>query len=133
MPDVIHTIAARLRRFVGNRRHVARHRIRLPLSLVDGTEDASVVGGTTREISESGVTFVVPSVDSAGMSLGGALQIVLKLPVRLVEMSVIVVRHERLPEGYLVGARITGMSKGDRAHYIEYMRRLSMKADCRGM
>jgi hypothetical protein len=143
MPDVVHTIAARIRRLVGNRRHVVRHRTSLPLSLslIDErdarVENQLALRGVTQEISESGLTFVVPAGDFGSTSpylTGRPFQIVLKLPVRLVEMHVVTVHYEKLQrEGYLIGARITRMSDDDRTRYMAYMRRLSMKAEARGM
>lgn len=143
MSDVIHATVARLRRFIGNRRRVLRHETRLPLSLrllnneSGGGETAPTLEGNTRDISETGLTFVVPSIHFDDTSVGMAdrpLQIVLELPVGPIEIHAAALRYEQHHRlGYLIFARITHMSDVDRTRYTAYLHRLSMKAEGWGM
>jgi PilZ domain len=85
--------------------------------------------GSTQNISASGVAVVVPSlyVGNRPVSEGGAVRITLDLhPQGTVEIGGVVVRHEALEDGerpahHLLGVRITKMSHGDRALYLEYI------------
>jgi hypothetical protein len=129
----------RLRRFVGDRRNAirrpAQRKARLVFSLTLEGEDARArtmpVEGYTRDISESGVAIIVPSLRVADTYLTASnckLRIVLlNLPNGEVEIEATPVRHEDLGEGrgHLIGARITGMSSDDRARLVEFLSTLS--------
>ncbi len=73
MPEVIRSLAARVREFIGNHRRAPRHRARLPLSVslinqggATGTpgaqRDAAMLQGHTRDVSATGLSLVVPSI-----------------------------------------------------------------------
>ncbi|HEV2800072.1 MAG TPA: PilZ domain-containing protein [Pyrinomonadaceae bacterium] len=101
----------------GNATHATR-----PLRLV----------GRTRNISETGLAFVVPSLrigeEFAGV-LGCPLLITLYLPSGSVEIQATPVRYEPLPptsseRGYLIGVQITEMSDHEWVRMVEYVRTL---------
>ncbi|HEX8144575.1 MAG TPA: PilZ domain-containing protein [Pyrinomonadaceae bacterium] len=149
MATLIQHLATRLRAWVGNRRRAGRHeaeleaqvsaRLLVGISLPDAQEKPLAsrppmqLIGSTRNISETGLAIVVPSL-RVGSSLiteeNCALRIMLDIyPAGLVEMDAIAVHHRRFGEkekevGYLVGVRVTGMSEDDRLRYLEYLRSL---------
>ena len=126
----------RVRRFIGDRRNATRrpaHRkARLVFSLTMTGGDARArtmpVEGHTRDISESGLAIIVPSLRVADTYLTDSqctLRIVLlNLPTGEVEIEGTPVRHEELSEGkgHLIGVRITGMSDNDRARLVEFLK-----------
>lgn len=90
--------------------------------------------GLTRNVSESGVAVVVPSVliGTHMISVGGTLRMTLDLgPERRVTMTAVVVRRE--PVGmakhpdYLLGMKIIAMGESDHAAYAEYLRARSLE------
>lgn len=140
MPELIRSIAARLREFVGNNRRAPRREARLPISVVPsdakarvaGARTSSILQGHTRDVSATGLGFVVPAIHVGGCYLTGdnrKLQIALELPTEAIHISAAPVRYERLEDddlerGYLIGAHITEMSEGDRSRFVEYLRTL---------
>lgn len=145
MPDLIRSLTAHLREFVGNRRRVprrtARCSARLPFSVSlldtkrsagDGASSVPSVGGRTHDLSETGLTLIVPTVRLGDRYLTDAesnLQIALELPAGPVRMLARSVRFKQFAEGdaeagFLISVYITGMSDGERARYVEYLRTL---------
>ncbi|HVF26932.1 MAG TPA: PilZ domain-containing protein [Pyrinomonadaceae bacterium] len=140
MPELIRSIAARLREFVGNNRRAPRRGARLPMSVapldgrehVTGARNYSTLRGHTRDVSATGLGFVVPAIHIGGNYLTGEnrkLQISLDLPSEPIQINAAPVRYERLDEadtdtGYLIGAHITEMSDPDRTRFTEYLRSL---------
>ncbi|HEX8352701.1 MAG TPA: PilZ domain-containing protein [Pyrinomonadaceae bacterium] len=134
MPELIRTIASRLRELVGNRRRAPRHDMRLPVfvSLLDNTAGAPPAGvaGHTRDASESGLGVVLPAIRVGDRYLAGD-GVTLRLTVKLDETSARLygspVRYERLEDGhadagFLVGIRLN--DDGDRALLSEYLKSL---------
>jgi hypothetical protein len=136
MPELTRSIAARLRRYISNRRRAVRLRHRLPfsLSLVDdrlakGSRKPRSIDGHTLDISASGVALIVTVIRIGDQYLAGEnrrLLINLELPAGPVAIEATSVRYERLDEsesemGYLIGVNITAMSESDRARYDEYI------------
>jgi len=140
MPELIRTIASRLREMVGNRRRAPRHRVRLPVfvSLLDpatGVPPAGVAGHT-RDASESGLAVVLPVIRVGDRYLVGdevTLRLTLKLPHASARLYGTPVRYERLEDeqpdgagdgqaggGFLVGIRLN--EDGDRALLADYMK-----------
>ena len=128
MPERLRSIVARLREYVGNRRHAPRRRLRLACRVAPdgkGTPRAPQLSGWTRDISASGLALVLPAVHVGGRYLTGAdvtLRVVLELPTGPLELLAAPVRHEQLgaddaDKGFLIGVRITQMSAADRARY----------------
>ena len=138
MPELIRTIASRLRELVGNRRRAQRHRVRLPVfvSLLEAAPGAPPAGvaGNTRDASESGLAVVLPGIRVGDRYLVGdgvTLRLTVKLPDASARLYGTPVRYERLDDGedgqteagFLVGIRLN--EDGDRALLTEYLQ--SMK------
>lgn len=140
MAELIRSIAARLREFVGNNRRVPRRGARLLVSVAPfdakvqaaGARNSSMLRGHTRDLSATGLGFVVPAIHIGGSYLTGEnrkLRIALDLPSEPIQISAAPVRYERLDDtdaetGYLIGAHITEMSDPDRTRFTEYLRTL---------
>jgi hypothetical protein len=136
MPELARSIAARLRKFIGDRRRAERRRLQLPfaLSLVDERSAGSAtqshsIDGHTLDVSTTGLALIVPAIRIGDHYLAGegrVLRIDLELPVGPIVMQATAVRYERLDEdeterGYLIGVNITAISDSDRARYHEYL------------
>lgn len=138
MPELIRTIATRLREMVGNRRRAPRYRVRLPVfvSLLNPAPGAPPAGvaGHTRDASESGLAVVLPVIRVGDRYLVGdevTLRLTLKLPTASVRLYGTGVRYERLEEGEENGQAETGFivgihlnEDGDRALLVDYIRNL---------
>lgn len=134
MPELIRTIAGRLRELVGNRRRAPRHGVRLPVfvSLLDSAagEAPAGVAGHTRDASETGLGVVIPAIRVGGRYLTGddvTLRLTVKLPEASARLYGSPVRYERLEDGqadpgFLVGIRLN--DDGDRALLSEYLKSL---------
>ena len=136
MPELIRTIASRLREFVGNRRRAPRRQVRLAVfvSLLDsapGAPPAGGVAGHTRDISESGLGVLLPAIRLGDRYLVGdgvTLRLTLKLGDQSARLYGTPVRYERLDEGpdgqprpgFLLGIRLH--EDGDRALLAEYLK-----------
>ncbi|HEY6189041.1 MAG TPA: PilZ domain-containing protein [Pyrinomonadaceae bacterium] len=92
----------------------------------------SLLEGHTRNLSETGLALVVPSLHFGGRYLnvvGSTLHVMLELPTGTVRIRATPVRCERLGEkdeetGYLVGVRITEMNDSEWVKLVQYVRRL---------
>ena len=88
------------------------------------------VEGYTKDISESGLALVVPSLRIGDTYLTDSkckLRIVLlNLPTGEVEIEAAPVRYEELEggAGHLIGVRITRISEDDRARFNQYLNTL---------
>lgn len=137
MPEFTRSLVSRMRQFVGDRRHAKRRRARLAFSLslaspaksLNGTRRLISMEGHTLDLSETGLALIVPAIILGEHHLVGErrnLNVKLELPVGPIEMQVSPVRYESLEEhksetGYLIGAKIVGMSDDDRANFTEYV------------
>ena len=137
MPEVIRSIAARLREYIGNSRRAPRHTAEVPVSVspldvkprATGQQRLPVTRGITRDISSTGLSLVVPAIHVGGRYLTGenrVLRIRLQLPECEIELDAQPVRYERLlaeaPEsGYVIGAHITGMDADDHRQFVSYL------------
>ena len=141
MPELVRSIVARLREFIGDRRLAKRRQVRLPLTIyllrnarVNGARLPSM-DGHSLDLSSAGLSAVVPAIRIQDHYLAGGSQrllIKLKLPAAPVEMQVVSVRYERLDDdqdevGYLIGVNILEMSEPDRSRYEEYLTSLRGK------
>lgn len=141
MPEIIRSVVARLREFVGNRRRSPRYRVhlRVTLTLVDtkvrrngAARRPSVLEGHTRDISASGLALILPAIRIGERYLTGQdqiLDITLEHEDGPINLHASPVRYERLDEsdaekGYLIGVRIKEMSDDDRARFLECMKTL---------
>lgn len=117
------------------RRLSPRFSASLPCSLSLPAEDEDLLfpqarlAGRTRDVSESGLGLVVPSIYigfACVVDEGRTLDATLELPSGPVELQLTPVYYIRMDEhgqeaAYLIGARITEMSEGNRALYTAYL------------
>ncbi|MET0624670.1 MAG: PilZ domain-containing protein [Pyrinomonadaceae bacterium] len=135
MPELLRTIASRLRVLVGNRRRAPRRRVRLPVfvSLLDNAAGSTPAGvaGHTCDASESGLAVVLPAIRLGDRYLVGdgvTLRLTLKLDEASARLYGTPVRYERLEGGadgrdepaFLVGIHFN--EDGDRALLAEYLK-----------
>lgn len=116
-------------------------RLLFQISVVPDNADAEITTaspdtlklvGHTRNISETGLAFIVPTLrigDQFARVIGSRLRITLYLPSGHVEIRATPVRYERLPptdaeRGYLIGVRITEMADHEWVRVVEYVRSL---------
>lgn len=137
MLHLIRSLEANVRKFVRSVRQFPRHDPRLPFTLTmldqrtgHTTRQAIKVDGYTRNISETGLALIVPSIRNGDHHLAARnrrLLIVLELPGGPIRLQAAPVRYERLRSGtgYLVGARIVSMNDRDRLRFLRYLQRLS--------
>ena len=137
MAEFARTIVARLRQYVGDRRHSKRQCVRLDFSLslasatksLNGTRRISSLDGHTLDLSANGLALVVPQITLGEHHLVGEnrfLNLKLQLPDGQVEMQAAPVRYERLEEdqpetGYLIAVKIVSMPDDDRVRFSEYV------------
>lgn len=139
MAELLRAFAARLHRYIGDRRRAPRHRMRLAVTLwlPDGPLNSNgvrrrspVLEGFTRDVSATGLALILPTIRIGEHYLTGEgriLRITLEFPTGPIQIDAVPVRYERLDEnepekGYLVGVKITEMSDHDRARFNEGMR-----------
>jgi hypothetical protein len=134
--NLIAKLAASLRKHFGDRRAAPRYHLeeRLTVSVerpnVGGRPSnlPTAVYGYTRDVSETGLSFVLPELSVGSYHLdvpGRAMSIRLKLPRGPIELQVAYVRHAEVDGGYLIGARILGMSPRARARYQSFIKTLA--------
>ena len=140
MPELIRSIAGRLREIFGNRRIAPRYKAKveaeLSLSASQRTGKAKVeplkLTGYTRDVSLTGLALVMPAIHIGGQYVTGQnsrLEIMLKLPSGLVAVKAAAVRYSPLEEegtdnGYLIGVQIIGMSEAGRERFAEFLETL---------
>jgi hypothetical protein len=145
MPELIRSIASRLRSFVGNRRAAPRYMthleagLALSVALPGAKPRAQASGGQslrlagyTRDVSSTGLALVVPAIRIGGQYITGenrTLEIILKLPSGQIQVQATPVRYSPLEEGgtdtgYLIGVQIAGMSDEDRKLFDAYLETL---------
>ena len=145
MSTLIHSLAGRLREFVGDRRRAPRRKarvyVRLPLTLalLDTKDEPSAalarkrsLTGRTRDLSETGLTLLLPAVRICHTYLTDRehyLGIRLRIPDGPVSMLAVPVRFEDMGEGepelrYLIGVRIIRIEQEERARYLTYLHSL---------
>ncbi|HEY0319489.1 MAG TPA: PilZ domain-containing protein [Pyrinomonadaceae bacterium] len=134
MPEIIRSIAARFREYLGNRRRSPRYRVRLSVRVspvraarparVSLTEQDALYG-YTRDISSSGLALILPAIRINSIYLMGedrTLEILIEHESEPMVIYAVPTRYEKLEEGaadkgYLIGVRITEMSAEDRTRY----------------
>jgi len=141
MTELLRSLVARMRVYVGNRRRARRYRgsVHFSVSIFDPKlsreqlEHAPYLEGTTSDLSASGLGLIVPAVrinDRYLTAPDQTLHLMLVLPSGRVEMRVAPVRYEQLeregvPSAYLIGVRIADLSDDDGARFADYLRGLS--------
>jgi hypothetical protein len=140
MANPIRYLLGRLRGAVDNRRRAPRYNVRVSfsVSILDGKADDAktraplTLVGRTRNVSESGLAIVVPSLNLGTGHLDdkdSTLRLLLDLPGERVEVQVNPVRSYPLDGadrdgGYFIGAKITHMSDASLARYTGFLRGL---------
>ncbi len=143
MPELVRSIANRLRVFIGNRRYAARYQTRLPVVVALEEQKTGIhrtdagrlppLRGHTRDISTTGVGLIVPAIRIGDRYLTGEAQtlaVTLDLPTGPIQLHGIVTRYEPLDDdeedvGYLIGVHITGMTDTDRARFTQHIRTIA--------
>jgi hypothetical protein len=146
--ELIRSVTTRLRQYVNDRRlalrREARSEARLPFIitlLVTGKgakkslPDALAIVGHTRDLSETGLTLLLPSVRIGDLYLTDMeirLEVKLELPDDPVKMLTASVRFEQLTGkevgyGYLLAVRIVEMQNDERGRYLAYLNTVRSK------
>jgi hypothetical protein len=142
----LHSLGARLRRYIGNRRRTmrrgARVLARLPVVVapLDIGQDASsdladspTMIGSTRDLSGSGLNLLLPAVRIGNRYLtdrDGYLGVRLELPEGYLYLLAVPMRFEQLDSSaeeyrFLLGAHIIKMTENEWARYLAYLRALA--------
>ena len=144
MPELIRSIAGRLRELVGNRRRAPRFIAHLEAGLALNVsfsnakpgaredEQSLKLAGYTRDISATGLALIMPAIRIGGQYITGenrTLEILLKLPSGTIKIKATSARYSPLDEegtdtGYLIGVQIVHMSDEDRARFEDYLHTL---------
>jgi hypothetical protein len=135
--ELARAIVSRLRRYLGDRRHSTRKKVRLPFSIVvagpaksvNGSRQTRSLEGHTLDISPAGMSLIVPAIRIGEYHLIGenrGFGVILKLPAGEVEMEVAPVRYESLEDhqtetGFLIGVKIVDMPDADRVTFAQYV------------
>ena len=141
-PGLIRSITAYLGKYVKGRRRLLlrgeRFEVRLPFIITllgvgrraRSLDDATALVGYTRDMSETGLTLLLPSVrvgDAYLTDAGSRLEVKLELPGGTVAILTTSVRFEQLTRkeagcGYLLAVSIIKMQKGEQERYINYLK-----------
>jgi c-di-GMP-binding flagellar brake protein YcgR len=135
MTEAIRSLATRIGGYFNSIRSARRHFRRVPLSvsLVGKTDTGSLrrvppLAGYTSDISETGLSLVMPSIRIGGYYLTGdgcSMLIKLELPDGEVQMQAVAQRYERIEDAletkYLIGARITNISNDHRQRFVTFL------------
>ncbi|HVF29013.1 MAG TPA: PilZ domain-containing protein [Pyrinomonadaceae bacterium] len=150
MPELMRSLANRLRVFIGNRRYATRLNTRLPATVALGEQKTGIhrtdagrlppLKGYTRDISTTGVGLIMPAIRIGDRYLTGEAQtltITLDLPTGPIQLRGTVTRYEPLGDdeeevGYLIGMHITGMTDTDRTHFTQHIRTISKQQRGKG-
>lgn len=142
MPEMIRSLTARLREFIGNRRRAPRYSARLSFNLSiseargpnGNNRRLATIAGHTADVSSSGLGLIVPAIRIGDQYLTGearALRLALEIPETTLQLRVLPVRHEHLSVeeggGFLIGVRILEIGVEDRAAYLAHLKKLSVQ------
>ena len=144
MPERLRSLAARLKEYVGNRRHARRFTVRLKvkISLLEInhgkiiTLKTSTVAGVTRDVSSDGLGLVVPHIrvdEHYLMADHRMLRVTLKCPDGDVTIDCTPVRYEQLDNhdagtGYLLGTEIKEVLEEHRERWDEFLKNVNGRA-----
>ena len=137
MPELVRSVASRVRVYFKNRRQSPRLRVRLVFTIAlhratSGNESnrwSQSLKGHTRDISTNGLALLVPQVHLHGHHLaaeGRELELRLELGGDQIMMIVVPNRYEHLDTAelgcnYLIGARIVRIDEIDRQRYLSFI------------
>jgi hypothetical protein len=140
MSNPILYLLGRLRGAVSDRRRAPRYDARLSFSVSvldndtrhENTRPPLTLVGRTRNLSDTGLALIVPSLRLGTNKLDDGdciLRLMLDLPTGTVEVHMMPVRSHHLSEndkdvGYFIGARITHLSDDARARLVKFLRGL---------
>ena len=143
MPERLRSLAARLKEYVGNRRHARRFTVRLTvrISLLEInhgkiiTLKTSPVAGVTRDVSSDGLGLIVPHIrvdEHYLMADHRMLKVTLKCPDGDVIIDCTPVRYEQLElsdaeNGYLLGIEIKEIPDEHRERWEKYLKSLERR------
>jgi hypothetical protein len=139
MPELIRSIAARFREYLGNRRRAPRYTIRLSVRVSPvqaakpariSATDRNAIYGYTRDVSESGLALILPAIRINNIYLMGedrALELLIEHESEPIVIYGMAARYEKLEEeeadkGYLVGIKIIEMSGEDRTRFTTLLK-----------
>ncbi|HVG32020.1 MAG TPA: PilZ domain-containing protein [Pyrinomonadaceae bacterium] len=148
MPEIVRSIIGRFCRIIGKHHHARRHELRLPLTLslhdcrthrayaATTSNRAATIAGHTRNISDTGLSLILPSVRFGNRYLMDGdltLEIELEFPAGPINFQVAPVCYDALDEnqmecGYLVGLRITKITDAERQRLSAYLRQTKPSA-----
>jgi hypothetical protein len=142
------SVAERLRAYLTDRRRILERGIRFEARLpfivtlvgsdrfsIDGGSEGKALVGFTRNLSETGVTLLLPSVrigDAYLTNVESSLEVKLELPGGSVAMLTAPVRFQQLQSkeaecGFLLAVRILRMREDHRGRYMTYLKTLGGK------
>ena len=137
MPELVRSVASRVRVYFKNRRQSPRLRVRLVFTIglhcaTNGNGSnrwSQSLKGHTRDISAHGLALLVPQVQLHGHHLaaeGRELDLRLELGGDQIMMIVVPRRYEHLDTAelgcnYLIGARIVRIDEADRQRYLSFL------------
>lgn len=149
MPELVRSLARRLRELVGNRRYAHRFHARvscsIALPMMRNSVESSVaaapqtqlpkIDGYTRDLSATGLSIVVSSIRIGERYLtadGHHLRITLKHSSGAIEFQATPMRYEQVEKtadetGYLIGVQINSISDHDRQSYLELLRTIHQR------
>ena len=134
MPERVRSVVAELYRLVVKKNIPVIRAMQLPVVVSIANQRSNARGdnnsifGFTRDLSRTGISFVVSTIHLGDRHLfcdgERKLELRIKLPDGLVQMEAITVRYDLSEDdnGFLVGARILSMSEKDRACYYKFLR-----------
>ncbi len=145
MPELMRSLANRLRVLIGNRRYAVRYPTRI--SVIVALEEqktgihrtdagrAATLKGHTRDISTTGVGLIMPAIRIGERYITGEAQtfsVTLEIPTGPIQLRGTVARYEPLNDGeedvgYLIGMHITSISDTDRARFTQLIRTVKKK------
>ncbi len=144
MPERLRSLAARLKEYVGNRRHARRFAVRLTakISLLEINHGkiiilkTSPVAGVTRDVSSDGLGLIVPHIrvdEHYLMADHRMLRVTLKCPDGDVTIDCTPVRYEQLENydtgtGYLLGAEIKDIPVEHRELWDKFLKNVNGRA-----
>jgi hypothetical protein len=146
MPEIVRSIIGRFCRIIGKHNHARQHELRLPLTLslqdsrtqraYAASARAATISGHTRNISDTGLSLILPTIRFGNRYLMDAdliLKIELELPRGAINCQVAPVCYEALDEnqaecGYLVGLHITKIAEPERQRLAAYLRQAKRSA-----
>ena len=143
MPERVRSVVAELYRLMVTKNLPLKQAARVPIivSLANRRShprgETNPIFGITRDLSGTGISFVVSSVKLGDRHLfcdvAPELEVRINLPGGSVRMIATAVRYDVCEDepGFLVGARVIDMGEEDRACYLNFLRDPPRKAASR--